>query len=457
VSELPAGLAPAADVVPRSSASTIVLRQGPDGREVLLGVRSRKSRFMPGQWVFPGGVLEPQDAGDFARCAARELAEETGLVVDAPTLIPAGERTTPAMFPVRFHTEFFVAQVPSGGEEPAPPTDEIERLVFVRPGAIVERWASGTCAIPPPVLSMLRALASEIDEPIETIVETLVAANAQEQRAPRIEFAPDIWMLPVRTMTMPPATTTNVWMPGGEKFVVIDPGSADPAEQARLLEVIGRRTALGHSVEAVLLTHEHQDHVAGVVELCAELGVPLRAHEKTMSLSRFDRIEHRERLADGDLLDLDGLTLRALHTPGHSPGHLAFEIVGRRTLIAGDLVSAISTILIEPRTGSMADYLASLERMRANGYRTLLPGHGPPIPARALENLIDHRRRRETAVLDQLSDERAELGSIARGAYRELPDLPQKLIELQTLSHLIDLERRGAVRRVSDERVWERI
>ena len=90
MSELPAGLEPAAEVVPRSSASAIVLRPGPDGREVLLGVRSRKSRFMPGQWVFPGGGLEPQDDGDFARCAARELAEETGLVVAASTLRGVG-------------------------------------------------------------------------------------------------------------------------------------------------------------------------------------------------------------------------------------------------------------------------------------------------------------------------------------------------------------------------------
>ena len=150
------------------------------------------------------------------------------------------------------------------------------------------------------------------------------------------------------------------------------------------------------------------------------------------------------------------MTLRALHTPGHSAGHLAFEILDRGVLITGDLVSAISTILIEPRSGSMTEYLASLERMRARGYRTLFPGHGPPIPARALEKLIEHRRRREAAVLEQLSGEPAELGSVARGAYRELPQLPQRLIELQTLSHLIDLERRGAVRRGADERSWER-
>ena len=79
MSELPAGLEPAPEIVPRDSASAIVLRPGPRGREVLLGVRSRRSRFMPGHWAFPGGAMDAQDRagepGAFSRCAARELAE----------------------------------------------------------------------------------------------------------------------------------------------------------------------------------------------------------------------------------------------------------------------------------------------------------------------------------------------------------------------------------------------
>ncbi len=89
-------------------------------------------------------------------------------------------------------------------------------------------------------------------------------------------------------------------------------------------------------------------------------------------------------------------------------------------------------------------------------YRTLFPGHGPPLPGKAFETLIRHRRDREALLLEQLGDEPAPLATIARGAYRELPQLPQALIEMQALAHLIDLERRGAVRRVDDDRTWER-
>ncbi|NIL99448.1 MAG: MBL fold metallo-hydrolase [Acidobacteria bacterium] len=460
MSELPAGLEPAPEVIPRDSASAIVVRPGPEGREVLLGVRSRRSRFMPGHWAFPGGAVDEADGlGDaeaFVRCAVRELAEETDLELAAENLLEAGQRTTPPMFPVRFHTAFFLAEIEAGHPDPTPRGDEIERLVFERPSDVLARWGAGDCAVPPPVLPLLRGLEECIDETLERIAETLIAINAQEQRAPRIEFAPDLWMLPVRTLTMPPATTTNVWMPGGGRFVVIDPGSTDMEEQARLLEVIARRRALGHEPVAVLLTHEHQDHVSGAAALCDALDLPLRAHPAALSAPLVAGVERRESLEDGEPIDLDGLTLQTRYTPGHSRGHVAYETVDRGGLIAGDLISGISTILVEPQGGSMGDYLDSLERMHATRYRTLFPGHGPPLPGKAFETLIRHRRDREAALLEQFGDGPAELGSIARGAYRELPQLPQALIEMQALAHLIDLERRGAVRRGGDDRTWER-
>ena len=78
MSELPAGVKPAVEPEPRESSSGIVVEAGPDGRwQVLLGLRSRRSKFMPSHLSFPGGVLEgddhPRDAGAFERCATREL------------------------------------------------------------------------------------------------------------------------------------------------------------------------------------------------------------------------------------------------------------------------------------------------------------------------------------------------------------------------------------------------
>ena len=256
---------------------------------------------------------------------------------------------------------------------------------------------------------------------------------------------------------MPPATTTNVWMPGGERFVVIDPGSAEPAEQSRLLEVIGRRRACGQELEAVLLTHEHQDHVSGVAALCRALNVPLRAHPLVLAAEPLAAIPNREALSDGEPIMLGGMTLRVHYTPGHSRGHIAYEIVERGELIAGDLISGISTILVEPETGSMGDYLDSLERMQANGYRMLFPGHGPPLPGKAFGRLIQHRRGREATLLEKMGRTPLALAVIARAAYSDVPEMPQGLIELQTHAHLIDLERQGIVRRAGGDGTWERV
>jgi ribonuclease/clavin/mitogillin len=184
--------------------------------------------------------------------------------------------------------------------------------------------------------------------------------------------------------------------------------------------------------------------------------VPLRAHAETLAVPALSNIADRELLVDGDTMELGGMTLRVHHTPGHSPGHIAFEIVDRGGLIAGDLISGISTILVEPRSGSMGDYIDSLERMHAARYRTLFPGHGPPLPGKAFATLIQHRRQREAALLEQIDAGSAAIATIARAAYADVPQMPQALIELQARAHLIDLERRGIVRRGGDDHTWER-
>jgi hypothetical protein len=77
------------------------------------------------------------------------------------------------------------------------------------------------------------------------------------------------------------------------------------------------------------------------------------------------------------------------------------------------------------------------------------------LPGKALDRLIEHRKQREQRVLDQISGPGKDLDAIARGAYADLPEVPPALIERQTLSHLILLEREERVRREDREgRRW---
>ena len=290
MSELPDGIEPAPIPEPKNSALGIVLRRRDDGGfDVLLGRRARHSRFMPGNLAFPGGKLEPHDeperAGAFERCASRELLEETGLDIPATAWRAAGERTTPPLYPVRFRTLFFVAEIAEGVALPAAPPvpDEIEALAFADPRAVLADWESGSSLVPPPLLPILRRMQLVTPGDVPALAAGIAEVNADEDASPRIEFLPGFWVFPVRTRTLPPASCTNVWMSGGRRFVVIDPGSAEPAEITRLLAVIGKRVATGDAVHAIVLTHHHRDHVSGAGTIASALGAPVYAHAETLA------------------------------------------------------------------------------------------------------------------------------------------------------------------------------
>ena len=454
MSELPEGIEPAPIPDPQDSALGIVLRRRSGGGfDVLLGRRARHARFMPGNLAFPGGKLEPEDepgvAGAFARCASRELREETGLDIPPAAWKAAGERTTPPLYAVRFRTLFFAAELPEGVELPAAPPapQEIEALEFMDPRAVLADWESGRSLVPPPLLPILRRMRSDSATDVAALAGGIAEVNTTEAANPRIEFVAGYWVLPVRTRTLPPASCTNVWMPGGRRFVVIDPGSGEPEENARLLAVIAKRVALGDVVEAVVLSHHHRDHVSGAGTIASALGVPVLAHEETLRrIPELPAGVTERRLRDGETLDLEGATLRVIHTPGHAPGHLAFFDAARRVLIACDLVSGLSTILVGSAPGDMDAYLDALRRVAALDPKLVLPSHGPPLPGKALATTIAHREAREAGIVAALGDGLPrDLTTIAEAAYADAPKAPAFLRELQTRAHL---ERLRSDRRV---------
>ncbi len=426
---------------------------------MLLGRRSRKARFLPGHLAFPGGRMEPEDRADapsrWHRCASRELVEETGIQVDHQVWLDGGERSTPAMFPVRYRTAFLLAQLPSGND-PAPPpaSPENESMIWIEPGEAMDRYRAGAIQIPPPVLAILRAMTERPPLDLAAAAEQVRQVNALEEQAPRIEFVPGVWMLPVHSDTLPPATHTNVYMPAAERFVVIDPGSSRPGEIEKLLKVTGRlKESTGAEPMGVLLTHNHQDHTAGAAQVADALQVPVFAHpEAACPLPT-------EPLADGRPIDLGGMTLVPVLTPGHAEGHLAFHIPERNALVSGDLVSGLSTMVIPPEPGAMDRYLASLDLASSLGADRLLPSHGPPLSGKSLKITADHRLQREARILEALEQEgegEAPIALISATAYADSPGAIRFLAERQTESHLLRLEAAGRVRRAGDRAgIWQ--
>jgi 8-oxo-dGTP pyrophosphatase MutT (NUDIX family) len=158
----------------REAASLIVLRDSPEGPEVLLVQRNPEQRFMGGAWVFPGGANHAGVDADHAATAIRELEEEAGIALgDDVELVPFSRWITPEQVKVRFDTWFFAAQAPEGAEA-TPDGGECVDARWLRPAAALEAHAADELALVFPTIKHLELLSEH-----GTVEETLAAARGR--------------------------------------------------------------------------------------------------------------------------------------------------------------------------------------------------------------------------------------------------------------------------------------
>jgi glyoxylase-like metal-dependent hydrolase (beta-lactamase superfamily II) len=121
----------------------------------------------------------------------------------------------------------------------------------------------------------------------------------------------------------------NVWVVGDdEECVVIDA----PHDPAPILDLVGGRT-----VRAVLCTHAHDDHVRVAPKLGAAVGAPVLLHPMDLPLwSQTHQGPPDGELSDGQQIEVAGMTLTVLHTPGHTPGGVCFYAEELSTVFTGD-------------------------------------------------------------------------------------------------------------------------
>ncbi|MFC4112640.1 MBL fold metallo-hydrolase [Nonomuraea zeae] len=227
---------------------------------------------------------------------------------------------------------------------------------------------------------------------------------------------------------------TNTWVIGGEEVVVIDPGPDDESHLRRVQEHLGERR-----VTEILLTHGHFDHSGGAKRFAGMVGAPVRALDPRHRLGG-------EGLGDGDVVAVDGLEIHVYGTPGHSFDSLCFWLPQDKAMLTGDTILGRGTTIIA-RDGGLADYLRSLDRLRAAAEslaaQALLPGHGPVLadPIGALDGYIAHRRER----LDQIRAAR-EQGArtpreIVRVVYADVDRSLWPAAEMAVLAQLDYLDR----------------
>jgi glyoxylase-like metal-dependent hydrolase (beta-lactamase superfamily II) len=302
--------------------------------------------------------------------------------------------------------------------------------------ALVERFSRAAIALTLDAASMLES-----------------GRRARAEAATGLALAPGVRMLPVRTPTLPPATHTNLFVVGTGEAVLIEPATPYDDELERVVQWIGALEREGLRLREILLTHHHADHVGGARALARALGLPIAAHAETGARLPAD-VALTRTIEDGERIALDGtipLVLRAVHTPGHAPGHLCFLEERSGILVAGDMVAGVGTILIEPGDGDMALYLESLRRMGSLGASVLAPAHGGVLrpPQEVLARYIRHRLDRERRVLGALArfGEDATPWDLLPDAYADVPRAAWPWAALSTEAHLRKLEREGRVER----------
>jgi glyoxylase-like metal-dependent hydrolase (beta-lactamase superfamily II) len=255
-------------------------------------------------------------------------------------------------------------------------------------------------------------------------------------------------VLPVRTPTLPPATHTNAWILGQGELWVVDPASPWEDEQGRLLAEVRRRLAGGERLGGLILTHHHPDHVSGAVALASALPKrpPIFAHHLTAALLG-PQLPIDAFWEDDQQVALGGDAWRVLWTPGHAPGHLALLRESDGTVVAGDLVAGVGTIVLNPEEGDLGHYLASLQRLRDLGCKRLLPAHGPALDDadRVLEGYLKHRLARNQQILQALGAGPAPPQDLVRLVYPDLAPLLRPVAEAQLRTHLRWLGEQGQV------------
>ena len=490
----------------RIAVSTLLTRD-PSSSEIYLVERAPQLVFFGGYRAFPGGTLEAEDSalkvhdltdghllqdpgmGAFVAAAARELFEETGLWIARGGLTPSaatlsdyrrqlmgGDSSfsallrreqqhvsaadfepicrimTPPFTPVRYDTWFFKVKTPAD-QRIEIWEGELRSGEFAYAADALRQWLSGDYLIVPPVLIMLRMLQHSNATDFMPAVRKLTDSYARG-KLHRVYFNCGVLLAPLATHTRPPATHTNAYLVGEQKLYLIDPGSSDVQEQHRLWELIDTLVAEGSRLEAILLTHYHPDHT-GAVEACRRrYDVSLLAHPLGASV-----VGATGTIDEGDRLELgvapDGSPnwgLEVFHLPGHSRDHLAFREDRYGQILVGDLVSTLSSILIDPAEGDLTTYLHSLGRLEQLATSQLYPGHGPPARegARLVARQIEHRQRREQQIIDALSNVPRDLESLLQQVYAGTPPDVMGLARRSLVAGLQKLEAEGRIEEASE-------
>jgi len=170
---------------------------------------------------------------------------------------------------------------------------------------------------------------------------------------------------------------------GADRGLIVDPGE----EADRILEAVEK---LGIGIEGILVTHCHFDHIGAVAPVasatgapvyCPEIEVPVLADIMSFvpwpGLGPFESYDADETVSGGEALELAGLEIDVIFTPGHSPGHVSYSVRGEDALFSGDVLFQGSVGRVDLPGGDWPTLLASIGTLvdTQSPETTVFPGH----------------------------------------------------------------------------------
>jgi hydroxyacylglutathione hydrolase len=166
--------------------------------------------------------------------------------------------------------------------------------------------------------------------------------------------------------------------------VIVDPGD-EPERLLTAIEQLGIK-----KVDAILLTHTHFDHIGAVAPVARSTGAPVYCpvletdvlanimdYVSWPGFGPFESYEADHTVAGGETLELAGLPIEVLFTPGHSPGHVTYALPDEQALLSGDVLFQGGVGRVDLPGGDWATLLSSIDSLmeRFPEDTIVYPGH----------------------------------------------------------------------------------
>lgn len=210
---------------------------------------------------------------------------------------------------------------------------------------------------------------------------------------------------------------TNTYLVGtGRSRVLIDAGDADTSKEyvSLLGQVLKEENA---SIEHLILTHWHHDHIGGVNSVQSMLKSTrssvnpavvwkLPRDPKDQDISEAEKSTSWQALKDEQVIEVEGAKLQVKHTPGHTTDHACLLLEKENVLFSGDCILGQGTAVFE----DLHDYMLSLKKILEMKPGVIYPGHGPVVenPVDSIQFYIKHRQKREDQILQILQEHGTE-------------------------------------------------